>query len=231
MYNNLKRKVHFTAMKKILLFTRFIFNLLKVAKNPEKTEGILKVSDILWKLGLLDSVVLLLKQDPHAERCIRERRLLSSYEINKLAKLPVGSLAETYARHMISNNLKPDFYKKMQIGDDVTYFMMRMRETHDLWHVITGFGTDVPSELGLQAFMIAQLQTPLSSILIASRTFFSTFKNPNEISQIYNQLAKGWTMGREAHKIFALDWEENWETPLSEIRAKFNVSVPADLRS
>jgi ubiquinone biosynthesis protein Coq4 len=29
-------------------------------------------------------------------------------------------------------------------------------ETHDIWHVVTGFHTDVAGELGLQAFYLAQ---------------------------------------------------------------------------
>ena len=33
--------------------------------------------------------------------------------------------------------------------------MHRLRETHDIVHVLTGFGTDGPGELGLQAFNLA----------------------------------------------------------------------------
>ena len=32
----------------------------------------------------------------------------------------------------------------------------RLHETHDIIHVLTGFGTDLVGEMGLQAFALAQ---------------------------------------------------------------------------
>jgi ubiquinone biosynthesis protein Coq4 len=37
--------------------------------------------------------------------------------------------------------------------DDTSYLLLRLRQTHDLWHVVTGFSTNVPGELGLKAFV------------------------------------------------------------------------------
>ncbi len=210
-------------MKKTFWFVKLILNLLMTMKNPQNTEAALKIGDCLCKMGLLDHEIDLIKQDTRASAYLLQRRLLQPYDVSQLNELPDLSLGKTYAQHMISNNLKPDFYQKLKIKDDISYMMMRMRETHDLWHVITGFGTDVPGELGLQAFMFAQIRTPLSSILIGGRILVSTFKNPAEVIQIFDQVAKGWTIGRNATAIFGLDWDDHWRRPLSEIRSEFNV--------
>ena len=43
--------------------------------------------------------------------------------------------------------------------------MHRLRETHDIVHVLTGFGTDGPGELGQQAFNLAKNRSPLVAML------------------------------------------------------------------
>ena len=35
------------------------------------------------------------------------------------------------------------------------YLAQRMRQTHDIWHVLTGYATDVAGEVQLQAFTLA----------------------------------------------------------------------------
>ena len=212
-------------MRKTFLIIRLFFNLSRVAKNANNTAAGLRVADCLWKLGLLDCEIEILRKDVRGEQYFQQRRLLPEYNLAKLHQLPQNTLGYIYADHMIKNNLKPDFYRKIEIQNDVTYLMMRMRETHDLWHIITGFGTSVPGELGLQAFMFSQINTPLAPLLIGGRTLISTFTNPREVVEIYDQVSQGWAMGRKAGLIFGLSWEEYWATPLTELRNLFNVQA------
>lgn len=51
--------------------------------------------------------------------------------------------------------------------NDVVYGELRLSQTHDLWHVITGFDTTVVGEIGLQAFHLTQFPYPLASALTA----------------------------------------------------------------
>lgn len=212
-------------MKYVFNLIRLFYNLSLIAKNEKNTAAALRVADCLNKLGLLDAEVEAIRQDTNGRRYLEQRRMLKQYKLEELVQLPAGSVGQIYAQHMIDQNLQPDFYEILQIKCDVTYVMMRMRETHDLWHIMTGFSTEVPGELGLQAFMFAQLQTPLAPILIAGRTLISTFRNPKEVVQVYDHIAKGWAMGRHAKLIFGLDWDENWSRPLSEVRSEFNLQA------
>ena len=41
------------------------------------------------------------------------------------------------------------------------FVVHRLKETHDIVHVLTGFGIDGASELGLQGFNLAQNRSPL----------------------------------------------------------------------
>ena len=46
------------------------------------------------------------------------------------------------------------------------FVVHRLKETHDIVHVLTGFGIDGASELGLQGFILAQNRSLLAVMLI-----------------------------------------------------------------
>lgn len=126
---------------------------------------------------------------------------------------------------MLSNNLDPEFYGKFEVTNDETYVMMRLRQTHDLWHVLTGFSTEVQDELGLQAFMFAQTRAPLASILIGAAIFRAGITNHPLTATVFERVAYGWRLGSEAKSIFALDWEAHWQTPLETLRQMYDLKV------
>jgi len=212
-------------MSKIYLYFKFIFALLRVSKNPQNTQAVFDLSRCLRNLGLFKKTIEHLNQDPQSSQFLTQRRLMSKYKLDDLDQLPAGTLGKTYAQHMMSNKLNPDFYEVIDITDDVTYFTMCMRETHDIWHVVSGFGIDVPGELGLQAFTLAQTYSPVSTVLVGGAMFLAPFKNLNSVSEIYNQVTKGWTLGSNAKTIFGTDWEKLWDKPLDQIRRDFNVNL------
>jgi ubiquinone biosynthesis protein COQ4 len=212
-------------MKKIFYFFSLWANVIKIAGNAKNTSAALRVADCLYQLGLLDKEMETIKAEPKSNQDVLNRRFMTHYNLQELDQLPEGTVGKAYAKHMLGNQLKPDFFDRIEVTDDNTYIMMRMRETHDLWHVITGFGTSVPHELGLQAFMFAQVFTPLAPLLICARCLISVFKNPKEVIEIFDQVSKGWVMGRKARLIFAADWEKNWKTPLQDLRTQYGILV------
>jgi ubiquinone biosynthesis protein Coq4 len=126
---------------------------------------------------------------------------------------------------MIRNHLDPNFYKTFEITNDAIMTIMRLRQTHDLWHVMTGFSTSVQDELGLQAFTYAQTASPLSPLLIGGGLLRAGFKNRQLTAPILESVAKGWAMGKKARPLFPLDWEANWKTPLTELRRDYGIDT------
>ena len=64
----------------------------------------------------------------------------------------------------------PDVFDGPPAGvtnERAAYVIQRLRQTHDLWHVVTGYDTDPASEVALQAFTYAQLRAPGSLVLAA----------------------------------------------------------------
>ena len=89
-------------------------------------------------------------------------------DLAELRALPTGTLGREYAIMMDRNGLDPASIPTLPDDDDGKYVRSHLYETHDLWHVVTGFGTDVAGELGLQAFYQAQLPGKLPAAILAS---------------------------------------------------------------
>jgi ubiquinone biosynthesis protein COQ4 len=82
-----------------------------------------------------------------------------------LRRLPRGSLGQDYCNHMERDGLSAAAlvaeYEKGRsdggrIDDRVEWYLDRLRDTHDLLHVLTGFGRDVLGEQCVLAFVFKQ---------------------------------------------------------------------------
>ncbi len=82
-----------------------------------------------------------------------------------LRRLPMGSLAHDYCDHMERESLSAAElvaeYEEWRSGrarldDKVEWYVDRLRDTHDLLHVLTGFGRDVLGEQCVLAFVYKQ---------------------------------------------------------------------------
>src|SRR6185369_13743848 len=58
--------------------------------------------------------------------------------------------------HMRKNGLDPATMPSRPASSAREYILPHVYECHDIWHVVTGFGTTVSEEMGLQAFSTAQ---------------------------------------------------------------------------
>jgi ubiquinone biosynthesis protein COQ4 len=185
--------------------------------------------------GLRDSpdlrrAVARMREDPEIDALFREGHLRGFPDIDALAKLPEGTLGHEYAKMMRAANLSYDVFPRVRIADDATFYTMRARETHDVWHLVTGFGTDYPGESGLQAFQLAQLQVPVSKVLIGLKAIRAVF-HPESLHPVFDAIARGWQMGRAARQLIGQRWEDGWDRPIQAWRKSLGLSVLADGRS
>ena len=101
---------------------------------------------------------------------LRERPTLDSHTVDlaRLRTLPPTTLGGAYVRHLDDHHLDPDLFQPPPGLPEVPRFVaQRLRQTHDVWHVLTGYAPDVEGELALQGFTFAQIGMP-SSLLIAT---------------------------------------------------------------
>lgn len=200
---------------------------LKVSSRPQDTRAGLAIAECLYKLGLMRDEVKQIRLSSEGRAAIENKNLITLPTFEYLESLPTETVGHVYFEHMRRENLNPNFFKVLEIKDDETFVMMRLRQTHDLWHVLTGFGTSTADELALQAFSLAQVHSPLSPFLIAGALFATALRRPSEAASLVSSICRGWQMGIQAAPVFAIDWESSWETPLSHLRTKYRIDIRA----
>ncbi|NEQ27569.1 MAG: ubiquinone biosynthesis protein, partial [Microcoleus sp. SIO2G3] len=134
-----------------------------------------------------------------------------------------NSLGHIYATRMKAQGFNPDLYSHMKIDSDASYVEARLSQTHDIWHIVTGFDVSAIGEIGLQAFHLPQFPYPLATMLIANALVSSTLLAPDELPKLIQAIAQGLEMGRAAKSLFAQKWEEAWDKPLSEWQVELNI--------
>jgi ubiquinone biosynthesis protein Coq4 len=194
------------------------------ANNPSQTEAVFDIADGLRHTDLYQHFVAYAHSEPAVAQMLQERYFAPPPDMEALLSYPQNSLGYLYASAMKEAQLDPEFYRKIKVEDDYSYIALRMRQTHDIWHLITGFGTDLGGELGLQAFTLAQTHSPLAVTILTASVFY-ILKSSGSLNDVVDQLQQGWQIGRAAKPFLAQKWEEDWEKPVAEWRAELGVEA------
>ncbi|MEM6835831.1 MAG: Coq4 family protein [Cyanobacteria bacterium P01_C01_bin.120] len=190
--------------------------------DPQQTQSVYDVEDGLRHHRATALAVEFVKQHSEVAAIFADRYLAKSPDLAALAQLPAGSLGNLYAVYLDESGFDANFYRLITVEDDASYFLMRMRQTHDIWHLVAGFGTDVPGELGLKAFELAQTRRPLSAVLLSGGVLSAVFKAPESIGALLEQIAIGYRLGATAEPFLAQRWEDHWDRPLDDWRRQLN---------
>ncbi|MBU7583325.1 MAG: ubiquinone biosynthesis protein [Nostoc sp. TH1S01] len=183
----------------------------------------------VWQLShsLVDSrsfqlAIATMRENPEVANILAERYIASPHDLVALSQYPPDSLGYTYASQMKELAFQT-IEAGIEINSDTSYVENRWQQTHDIWHIITGFDTSEIGEIGLQAFYLAQFQLPLASLLIANALIAVTVWQPQRLSVLLMAIARGWEMGKNAKPLIAQKWEEAWEKPVAVWRKELNV--------
>ncbi|ERT07229.1 hypothetical protein M595_2778 [Lyngbya aestuarii BL J] len=198
---------------------------INLLRDPGQTESVHDIEDGLRQAKYTQVAIEYIQSQPGVKPLVEERYLAPPPNLDSLLELPSNSLGYTYASYLTKEGFDPNFYRTLNIEDDTTYIMLRLRQTHDIWHLITGFSTDVVGELGLQAFILAQTRRPMAIVLLAGGLLRALIKSPEEMEKLLDRIAVGYRMGAKAKPFLAQKWEENWEKPISQWRRELGVEL------
>ncbi|MGB3405007.1 MAG: Coq4 family protein [Microcoleaceae cyanobacterium] len=199
---------------------------ISLIKNPNDTISVYDIEDaLIYEKPHQVSMDFILSQ-PGIELMLEQQYLAPEPNVEQLLQCPKESLGYQYADYLNVSGFDPHFYRDLKITDHNSYLLMRRRQTHDIWHIITGFGADVASELGLKAFELAQTRSPMSAILVAGGLVRTLFETPEDLGYLLDRLAIGYRMGAKAQPFLAQKWEQHWEKSVEQWRSELNVEVP-----
>ncbi|MEB3212031.1 MAG: Coq4 family protein [Leptolyngbyaceae bacterium] len=212
-----------SVLSKLLIMKSFTTMLL--GDNSLNTVGELTYG--LLGTPAYDRVAQHLIQDPACAELIRDRHIPPAHDLDTLLTLPSDSLGYIYAVQIKKMGFDPNLHAGMTAKTDAEYVELRLSQTHDLWHIITGFDTSEIGEIGLQAFHLPQFPYPLATMLVANSLISTTLKAPELLPQLLEAIAQGFQMGKAARPLFAQKWEEGWEKPLTQWQAELNIQPVA----
>lgn len=169
--------------------------------------------------------------DPFANAALealwQRRYCAPRYEVNDLLRLPADTLGGAYARHMKASNLRPDFFEDVPPRHRMHFLRLRLRQTHDIWHVLAGFGTDEFGEVGLQGFYFAQFTNGQSALILASAVLKSVLRGRfGDLELHLDAFCEGYRNGKHAASLLAVEWERMWDRDLAGLRRELRVEAP-----
>ncbi|WP_413163625.1 Coq4 family protein [Capilliphycus salinus ALCB114379] len=191
------------------------FQVIKLAKN----------TDYLGDVAILKAEAFGVKLNPKLESKMRS---VVGYhpkiDLEKLSQLPPETLGYQYAQHMKINNLQPfEISPEVSRIAEKNVFSLRYSITHDLFHVLLDFDTSYAGEIGVLAFAAEQnYSRTLKLSLVMARLLYPILA-PQQIPQIFANLRRGREFGKTAQFLLSYRFEENWERPLTEIKAELGL--------
>jgi ubiquinone biosynthesis protein Coq4 len=150
------------------------------------------------------------------------------YDLDQLAKLPAHTLGGAYARHMRANDLSVDYYPDATPRNRMQFLRQRMRQTHDVWHVLTGFGTDEFEEVGIQGFYAGQGVSSMAAFIAAGAFLKSVLRcRFRELHKHMDSFCEGYCAGKRAESLLAVKWEELWGESVESLRRRYRLAPRA----
>jgi ubiquinone biosynthesis protein COQ4 len=148
-----------------------------------------------------------------------------------LLALPPGSLGHCYAEFMGREEISADGLVAASVeggGDPIgdlpeerRWFGERMRDMHDLWHVVTGYQRDLLGEASLLAFTYAQTRNRGIGLIVATALW-----KVRGLPGARELIRGGHRRGRDAEFFPGQPWEELLPLPLGEVRDRLRVGAP-----
>lgn len=214
-------------MKRLLRRIAALRSLIVIARDPRRLDAVFALRDAVVDRAVVEPLVARLRGGEATGRALRERARLGRPDLAALGRLPEGTCGRAYADFMRAAGLDPSSIPALAARDELEWYLAHLYETHDVWHVVAGFGPDVAGELGLQAFYLAQLEGPLP-VAILGAGLLNTVGAMGDATRRMDEITRGWRLGRAARPLFGVRWDEHWSRPLDEVRRGLGLPAPAD---
>ncbi len=204
--------------------------------DPEQTELVFDLMNVVGGKGhercFQDFVA-----TAEGRRLLRERPSLVAAMGDRaaLASLPEGSFGRAYldfaarrefaADGLVEINHASNTSADQEVDELRRYYFDRVTAMHDLWHVLTGYGTDEAGEATLLAFTLAQLPSRGIAVLVAAAL---AMLPADRTLSAHHYLLRAYRRGRAASPLDRARYEELLALPLDEVRRRLGVTSPRE---
>ncbi|MBW2386456.1 MAG: hypothetical protein JRG92_22740, partial [Deltaproteobacteria bacterium] len=147
-----------------------------------------------------------------------------------LGAMPKGSFADAYLVYMDDEGMAPaaafleaagldEKAKRFGWSDDQLWFVRRMANSHDLFHVLGGYDRTITGEVGVDAYTAGHI--PLIPIRLMM-VYFLILK-PSQPIGWARYVLNSYRHGRSTPSLFCVDYEAVLPLPLAEVRRQIGI--------
>ncbi len=206
----------------------------RLIADPERTEQVFELVQAMSGRSR-ERAYGRFRHQPEGQALLGERpsllEVLSDRE--RLRKLPEGSLGRAYLEFMESAQLSAGGLQEASekinaqswrtSDPEQRWFSERLRDAHDLWHVLTGYGRDTAGEAAVLAFSYGQTRTRGIGMIVLA----AAWRGPKNWSCHWQRylLRAGWR-GWRGRPLSWTRWEELLGQPLAEVRRRLRIEEP-----
>ncbi|MDH4003063.1 MAG: Coq4 family protein [Xanthomonadales bacterium] len=152
-----------------------------------------------------------------------EKANIAPIVLEELETLPFGTLGQVFSEHCHNRGIDPNLID-VPLEEDSDWLLNHLFQTHDIWHVMTGWANDEVGEVGLAGFYCGQLRSPPFFIFLYSLIMLKqVLRRDQRVDEFIRAFSSGYDTGRRAKPLFGINWADHWETPLSDMREKFSI--------
>lgn len=199
------------------LLKRLAVDLAALCSNPNDLDHAFDLLNATYSTDVAQAARDRLKADPSIQALVKDQYWGHWPTAKELVDLPAGSLGHVYGLFLTSQGLSelPAPVLSKEMASDDAYLQLRIRYTHDLWHVIAGLPITMAGEAAANGVTTEQLRWPGSALLIAA-DLVHRVSDADEVTavDVGVAIAYGLNLGATAQPLLAQRWEEGWETPL-----------------
>lgn len=200
--------------------------------NPDETSQVFKIIRALSGNAGERQFQRFLKSE-HGPTILAEKRSLADRlsDLATLESLPAGSLGRVYADFTAREKISPQGLIEASEAvpsepldsPEHILFGERMRDSHDLWHIVTGYGRDLLGEAALLSFTYCQTRNRGIGFIVLVAYLRAGGESPEPRAMIRDAYRRS----KKATWLPAADWETLLARPLDEVRKTLRV-VPVD---
>lgn len=196
-------------------------------RDPDDTARVFDVIDALSGRSKA-RVFRRFERSEAGQRLLHERPdlLARLSDRSALATLPEDSLGRRYREFMGREQISADGLieasrtgRRDALPPDRRWFADRLRDMHDLWHIVTGYQRDLVGESALLAFTFAQTKNPGIGAIVAV-AYWKAGRTQPEARPL---LREAYRRGRRAAWLPEQRWESLLERPLDEVRRELGL--------
>ncbi|MDJ0790036.1 MAG: Coq4 family protein [Myxococcota bacterium] len=174
-----------------------------------------------------DDMLATLREQSGPADALRARRPATPIDLVSLEALPPGSLGRVFATHCRERNLDPNLIRVPEV-DETGWMLNHLYQTHDVWHVLSGWDNDLPGEVGLGAFYMGQFRSPPFFGFMLALILMNVVWRRADLGAVMTAISEGYRTGRAADPLFGVTWSDWWETPVADVRRHFRIASPGE---